>query len=86
MKLLAVGLFALASGCAVDEAPPTDSKPMPPIAPRVELLLTDAPGDFESVWVNIASVEIESAETGWQTLVDAPQRFDLLTLQNEQHP
>jgi hypothetical protein len=53
------------------------------VAPHIEVLLTDAPGDFESVWVNIASVEIESAEAGWVKLTDEPQKFDLLTLQND---
>jgi hypothetical protein len=47
------------------------------------MLLTDAPGDFEAVWVDISSVEIESAEAGWQTLTDSAQKFDLLTLQHD---
>jgi hypothetical protein len=47
------------------------------------VLLTDAPGDFDEVWVNIASVEIESAEQGWITLTEGPQSFDLLTLQDD---
>ena len=87
MKMFALGLFALATGCAVDDAQPTgsgsDSKDSLPRAPHVDVLLTDAPGDFEAVWVDIASVAIESAEAGWQTLTDAPQKFDLLALQND---
>ena len=55
---------------------------MPASAPRVEVLLTDAPGDFEEVWVNITSVAV-STETGWLALTDTPQRFDLLKLQND---
>lgn len=49
---------------------------------RLDVLLTDAPGDFESVWVDISRVEIESP-SGWLTLTEEPQRFDLLTLQND---
>ncbi len=45
--------------------------------------LTDAPGDFENVWVNIASVAVESADTGWIDVTSQPQKFDLLTLQND---
>jgi hypothetical protein len=81
MKLIAVGLFTLATGCAVESAP--TSTPTEPVAPRISVLLTDAPGDYEAVWVNIASVAIESADTGWMTVTDTPQRFDLLQLQND---
>jgi hypothetical protein len=82
VKLLSLSLLALAAGCATDPQDPVDAtetrKP-----PRIEVLLTDAPGDFESVWVTIASVSIESAEAGWMTLVDQPQKYDLLTLRND---
>lgn len=50
--------------------------------PRMTVLLTDAPAAFESVWVDIVRVDIESATDGWLTLVDEPQRFDLLTLRD----
>lgn len=89
MKMFAFGLLALMGACAVDDAPPSASQPGNPggpataVAPRVDVLLTDAPGDFDAVWVNISSVEIESADTGWQTLTDTPQQFDLLQLQND---
>jgi hypothetical protein len=58
----------------------TGSGPQPP---RLGLHLTDAPGDFDEVWVNIVSVEIESPELGWLPLTDSPQAYDLLTLQND---
>lgn len=92
MKLLAATL-TLTAACAVTPSsdpsaemgtdPPT-SEPgtATPRAPQVQVLLTDAPGDFEAVWVTIASVEIEAAD-GWLTLTDQAQRFDLLTLQND---
>ena len=51
--------------------------------PNLKVLLTDAPGDFDEVWVNIAEVQIESADAGWITLTEGPQQFDLLTLQND---
>lgn len=87
MKLLAVALCAAAAGCAVDAStssggPGDPGNPGSPAAPRLNVLLTDAPGDFEAVWVNIARVEIEAA-SGWQPLTDAAQRFDLLTLRND---
>ncbi len=48
-----------------------------------DLLLTDAPGDFDEVWVTIRSIEISSVEGGWLALSDTPQSFDLLSLQND---
>jgi hypothetical protein len=87
VKLLATSLFVLATGCiqapgdSSSAGPKPGSDDEPSSSPRVALLLTDAPGDFEHVWTNIASVQIGS-EDGWLTLVDEPQTFDLLTLQN----
>lgn len=90
MKFLAASLFVLAStGCAVDGASSSSSSSddgtgtAAPIAPHLDMRLTDAPGDFEKVWVNITKVEIESSDAGWLTLADQPQKFDLLTLQND---
>lgn len=80
MKFLAAALV-LTSACAVE---PTDQNTgtASARAPKLNVLLTDAPGDFESVWVNITSVAIESGGE-WLTLTEEPRRFDLLTLQND---
>ncbi|MFN0246224.1 MAG: DUF4382 domain-containing protein [Kofleriaceae bacterium] len=75
MKALAA-LVALTSACSTEGA---DTSPR---TPTVQVLLTDAPGDFESVWVNITSVAVESGGE-WVTLAETPQRLDLLTLQND---
>jgi hypothetical protein len=79
MKVL-VAALALIAGCAVDSS--TDERGSAPRAPKIEVLLTDAPGDFDSVWVNISSVAIETGGE-WVTLTEEAQRFDLLTLQND---
>ncbi len=81
MKKIAMCLFAVSAGCAADGAP--DDGARIPESPRLEMRLTDAPGDYDNVWVNIASVAIESADAGWMTITDQPQKFDLLTLQND---
>lgn len=80
MKRLAT-VLALCAGCAAESAPDSngDSSPRPP---KLQVVLTDAPGDFDAVWVNIASVAVESAGE-WKMLAETPQRFDLLTLQND---
>ena len=80
MKILAAAL-ALTAGCAVDSSTHDDDVGSPR-APKLELRLTDAPGDFESVWVNITTVTIESSGQ-WVPLMEEAQRFDLLTLQND---
>jgi hypothetical protein len=76
---------ALAAGCTDPASDPnhTTSPPPTPSAPALAVRLTDAPAELDQVWVDIGSVEIESAADGWRTLTDGPQRFDLLTLQND---
>ncbi len=53
---------------------------------RIEVFLTDAPGDFQEVNVDIRGVEIHSSETdnerGWQSLEVTPQVYNLLDLTN----
>lgn len=82
MKFLAAALV-LTSACAVEPTDTDQNTDTPsPRSPKLNVLLTDAPGDFESVWVNITSVAIESGGE-WLTLTEEPRRFDLLTLQND---
>lgn len=86
MRMIAVGLFALATGCVADGStldPSSSAETVSaPRAPRIDVKLTDAPGDFEEVWVDIARVEVGS-DAGWQTVTEQMQSFDLLTLQND---
>lgn len=90
MKKIAMCLFAISTGCAADglsdgtsgDGASGDGTRIPQ-SPRLEMRLTDAPGDYDNVWVNIASVAIESADLGWMTITEQPQKFDLLTLQND---
>lgn len=93
MKLHAFGIFLLSAGCAAEvpvdnnsdddaDADAGDDAGAQSRAPRLELRLTDAPGDFEKVWVNIARVDIDAGGS-WLSLTQDPQRFDLLTLQND---
>ena len=53
---------------------------------RVEVWLTDAPGDFQEVNVDVQGVEIHSSETdtenGWRSLDVTPTVHDLLKLTN----
>lgn len=49
---------------------------------HVNVLLTDAPAAFESVFVTISRVEVDTGDS-WVTLSEQPQRFDLLTLRND---
>lgn len=98
MKKIAMTLFALATGCVADGTTPGSSSDSSsdesdsssgstgtastPRAPRIDVKLTDAPGDFEEVWVDIARVEVGS-DAGWLTVTEEMQSFDLLTLQND---
>lgn len=52
----------------------------------LHVLLTDAPAQYDHVWVEIAGVEIGTADSdagGWITVMSEPRMIDLLTLQND---
>lgn len=49
---------------------------------HINVLLTDAPGDFEQVNVVITGVSINRGDSGWETISDDSQTFDLLNFQN----
>lgn len=54
----------------------------------LQVFMTDAPADYDSVFVDIQEVRIhrdadaDTAESGWTTILDEPLRVDLLTLRN----
>ncbi len=75
-QLVSGVLCWISAGCADTSGSTSPSSPS-----RLAVQLTDAPAAFDHVWVDIASVELESP-TGWLTLADQPARFDLLALQN----
>jgi len=83
MKVFDFGVFAIAAAIAGGCAMTGSGAGTPGAAPRVDVLLTDAPGDFDSVWVNVSKVEIEAADASWLTLADQPAKYDLLALQND---
>ncbi|HEU5146748.1 MAG TPA: DUF4382 domain-containing protein [Chryseosolibacter sp.] len=53
---------------------------------RIEVWLTDAPGDYQEVNIDLQAVEVHSSETdsekGWQSVEITPQVYDLLKLTN----
>lgn len=53
---------------------------------RIEVWLTDDPGDFQEVNIDLQAVEIHSSETdnerGWQAIDVTPKIYDLLKLRN----
>lgn len=69
LNFLTVGL----SGCINSEGKGT-----------LILKITDAPAEFEitKALVNISSVEVHLIATGWYTVVEEPQTFDLIQLKN----
>lgn len=56
----------------------------------LQVYLTDAPGDYEAVWIDIEAVrihvneddDIEEDDAGWVTINDEPMRVNLLELTN----
>jgi hypothetical protein len=76
-KMIAAGCIILGmTACSSDESNSNNSK--------VEVWLTDAPGDFQEVNVDIQAVEINSTEgeSGWKSLSVKKGIYNLLTLTN----
>ena len=54
----------------------------------LRVLMHDAPGDFEELWVDIQRVEVnnlEDADQGWIVINEPDERYDLLELINGAH-
>jgi hypothetical protein len=77
--LAGLGLLALLGGCS------TDSGTGAPGLGRVNIRLTDAPGDFEQVNLVITGVSIHRGDEtsgAWETMQFETATFDLLELRN----
>ncbi len=76
LSIVVVGLlFAVTMSCESESA-----------NARLEVYLTDAPGDYENVFVDIQSVAVHGSEedggSGWKELAVVPGKYDLLELTN----
>lgn len=71
--VLVIGLSAVLFSCQEkDAAPPA----------FLSISLTDAPGNYDNVFVHITGVEVHTDAGGWQSLAVDTGIYDLLTLQN----
>lgn len=88
LLFLTILSFAGLTACEVNNSAQTGS---------LQVKMTDAPGHYEEVWVDVQSVRVhqtqtaetsaeesdqEAEEEGWITIMDEPTRIDLLTLRN----
>ena len=77
--LFALSILLLATGCDPSENSSTGT---------LQVVLTDAPANYESVMIDIQEVRIhadsdaEDDESGWRTINDQPVKLDLLDLTN----
>lgn len=86
LTLLAIGaLGGLAAGCGGGGSSNPNANPQG----TVNLSLTDAPGDYDNVWVTVAAVWFHTSaaagpdDAGWlKYTLSTPVTVDLLTLQN----
>ena len=82
LLLMLLMVAAVFTGCSKDDDTSGNSEGMANVA----ILLTDAPGDYEEVWVEIEEVMIKTSvegpdEEGWETLEDfTPTTVNLLDL------
>ena len=81
MKILVSSLL-IAAGCAADApAPEPQPEPQQPAAPQLRVQLTSSSMSYDSVWVNIANLTLDSA-TGEVPLASDLQGFELADLQS----
>lgn len=81
---LLTGLFLLTSCDVADDGNSNSTMG------TLQVYLTDAPGDYEAVWIDIEEVrihindeeDIELEDEGWITISDDPMRVNLLELTN----
>lgn len=81
---LLISLFLLTSCDVADDGNTNSTKG------TLQVYLTDAPGDYEAVWIDIEEVRIhvnddeniELEDEGWITISDEPMRVNLLELTN----
>ena len=78
LPLAAIALLGLA-GCSKDSDESANSS-------KLEVRLTDAPGDFRSVFLDVRQVEVhlneENDPNGWKMLTFTPQTIDVLQYVN----
>jgi hypothetical protein len=70
----------LASACKKEE--PTSSSTSSSGTTPLYVRMTDAPGDYEEVNIDLVSVEVNSDNGGWQTLKCKQGIYNLLKLSN----
>lgn len=79
--LLAASIFVLATGCKKEDIAPGDmNNPGEPGTFRVAM--TDSPGDYEALDVEILKVEAYLDGQGWVSLNDSAQMVSVLSLTN----
>lgn len=79
-----VSLFLLTSCDVADDGSSDSTKG------TLQVYLTDAPGDYEAIWIDIEAVRIhiddeeglDEDDEGWITISDEPMRVNLLELTN----
>lgn len=79
IALLALGFALFATGCQKEDVGPSGSKPE---AGTFKAYMTDSPGDFEALDVEILRVEAYIEGEGWVTLEDSARIVNVLSLTN----
>lgn len=93
LSFLAVLLMVFAHSCSDNGLTNPENNEQTNAPATLKVVLTDAPGDFESVFVDIREIRVHKVtdstysdttneDEGWITISEEPLRVDLLTLQN----
>lgn len=82
MKKILFALGVIAS-FSLNSCKKNDESKTPLTHSQVSFRLTDAPGAYEAVYIDVQGVEVNHETKGWITLkVDKPGRYNLLDLRN----
>jgi hypothetical protein len=79
LAVILMAFFTITCKKKEEPAPTTGSYP-------VQFRLTDAPGPYEAVWVDVQNVEVHASQndngSGWTTLNTQKRTYDLIALAN----
>lgn len=80
--LVIIGLLVLVVASCTESEEPTPTQNTKTGYSQLKVKLTDAPGDYQQVNINISQVRVQTTDSSWIDLTTNHGYYDLLTLQN----
>lgn len=80
--LLILSSFIMLPGCKKKDSTSTDNNNGTAQSTKFNLRMTDAPGDYDEVNIDVIGAEVHSDVSGWVPLAVVPGIYDLIKLAN----